>query len=229
MNIAICDDEQKDAEILVKYFQLMLPNSDIIVFHAAKDLLNAFTTKYIDLIFLDIEMAPPNGYEIGKQLSQFTPKPLIIFTTNSLQHAVLGYGIAFRYLTKPISFDVFQQTFQEALPFLISKKISLSYNGTKKIISVNEIIYFESLAHHVIFHLSTGSTYEIKSSISQEIAKLPGTIFLQVHKSFCININFVDKYNTSTVTMTDGTEIPISRNNQKIFAEHLMKSLRKRG
>lgn len=219
MKIAICDDELNDAERIQSYCQLCRLPYEVTLFSSAAALLSAFSVEFYDLIFLDIEMEQPDGYEVGTKLARQNPSPLIIFTTKSLQYAVHGYGIAFRYLCKPITLVMFQTVLQEALPHLLPKKVCLPFNGEQKVISVNEIIYFESLSRHIVFHLTDNKTLDIKDTMEHIMKKFPQPSFLQIHRSFCINLDYVDSANSSKVTMTNGSEIPLSRKKQTAFQE----------
>lgn len=226
MKIAICDDEPKDAKLLLSHCRACQLPYDIKIFLTASELLTAFSKDFYDLVFLDIEMAHPNGYEAGAELAQQEPKPLIIFTTNYTQYAVQGYGIAFRYLCKPITLSMFQKVFQEAVPYILPKKVILSGNGIQKSVAVNDILYFESLEHHIIFHFKNTETFEISTSMKQMVEKFSYPYFLQVHRSFCINLNYVDSFTFLQVIMTDKTKIPVSRTKWEIFQERFMKLIR---
>ena len=88
MNIAICDDEQQDIDILYNYCKSCKLPYNISTFLSASALLEAFKSQFYDLIFLDIEMDKPNGFEVGSILAGYSPRPVIVFTTNALQYAV---------------------------------------------------------------------------------------------------------------------------------------------
>lgn len=108
MKIAICDDETTECNRLYSYCKQYNQKFDVTLFFSASDLYNAFQTNFFDLILLDIEMQRPNGYEIAEKLMNSDPKPIIIFITKTLNYAVRGYGIAFKYLPKPISYGNLQ-------------------------------------------------------------------------------------------------------------------------
>ena len=86
MNIAICDDEQQDIDILYNYCKSCKLPYNISTFLSASALLEAFKSQFYDLIFLDIEMDKPNGFEVGSILAGYSPRPVIVFTTNALQN-----------------------------------------------------------------------------------------------------------------------------------------------
>lgn len=215
MKIAICDDKKEDAELLFRYCQTCKLPYEITLFSSASELLRASSSDFYDLIFLDIGMPDSDGYKARAQLVKMEPKPLIIFTTYSPEYAYLGYGIAFRCLPKPVMLPNFQQALKEALPYLFPKKLVLSYNGIRKIIPIHEILYIESLSHHIIFHLKGDKCFECKDSMEHMMKILPHPNFFQVHRSFCINLEYIDTLKSSQITMTNGAEIPVSRKKQE--------------
>lgn len=226
MNIAICDDEQQDIDILYNYCKSCKLPYNISTFLSASDLLEAFKSQFYDLIFLDIEMDKPNGFEIGSILAGYSPRPVIVFTTNALQYAVRGYRIAFRFLCKPITITMFQSVVREALDEILPQKAAIMCGSTQKMISINDVIYFESLNRHIIFHFANTSTLEIKDSMENMISVFSYPSFVQIHRSYCINLNYVDSFTPLAVTMTDGCKIPLSRKKQTIFQERFNNLIR---
>lgn len=229
MKIAICDDDIKDANTILKYChdsEMPYGTYETVIFSTASDLLYAFSSDFYDLVFLDIKMKNTNGYEAGLELSRRKPRPVIVFTTNFQQYAIQGYGIASRYLCKPITLSTFRQTMNEILPLLLPQKIMLAYNGIQKAVSVNEILYFESLAHHIIFHLTESRRFEIKDTLEHVLQRIQQPNFFRVHRSFCVNLDYVDTIKPSQITMTDGAKIPISRNKQEALLERFTHQLK---
>ncbi|MBN2612155.1 MAG: response regulator [Bacteroidales bacterium] len=60
----------------------------------------------------------------------------------------------------------------------------------------------------------------IRSSLKNFIDKLPSELFLQVHKSFCVNISFITSVEYSSVAL-DKTIVPIGRS----YLDHVKKVL----
>lgn len=171
-------------------------------------------------------MDKPNGFEIGSILAGYSPRPVIVFTTNALQYAVRGYGIAFRFLCKPITITMFQSVVREALDEILPQKAAVTCGSTQKMISINDVIYFESLNRHIIFHFANTSTLEIKDSMENMISVFSYPSFVQIHRSYCINLNYVDSFTPLAVTMTDGCKIPLPRKKQTIFQERFNNLIR---
>ena len=226
MKIAICDDDMHDAELIYDYcVSCKLPYT-ISIFSSAAQLLEAFESDFYDLIFLDIEMKKPDGYEVGAILAKRSPKPLIIFTTNAFQYAVQGYGIAYRFLCKPITLPVFKSVLNESLDQILPQKVMLSYGANQIILSINDILYFECLNRHIIFHLINNETLEVKDSMENMVSHFSNPYFMQIHRSFCINMNYIKSISPSDITMSDGCQLPLSRKKQELFHEKFSNFMR---
>lgn len=122
MKIAICDDERADLEQIVAYSKQYDSSNPVRGFSSGDSLLAAFQTDFYDLVFLDIEMAGTNGLTVGSRLMECGVKPIIIFTTQSLNYAVRGYGIALRYLIKPIDYETFAGIMRVVLDKVLPQK-----------------------------------------------------------------------------------------------------------
>lgn len=226
MNIAICDDDQHDMDTLYNYCKCCNLPYNISTFSTASALLKAFESAFYDLVFLDIEMEKPNGFEVGSILSKRYPKAIIIFTTNAPQYAIHGYGIAFLFLCKPITSKMFQDALQKALEQILPQKVILSHGTNKKMISVGDVVFFESLNRHIIFHFTNNTTLDIKDSMENILRLFYHPIFFQIHRSYCINLNYVDSATSSMITMVDGSELPLSRKKQDAFQESFRNLIR---
>ena len=62
MNIAICDDDLDDLNLVLSLLRQYNDTMPITAFSSAQELLAAFNQTFFDLIFLDIEMTAPNGF-----------------------------------------------------------------------------------------------------------------------------------------------------------------------
>lgn len=75
---------------------------------------------------------------------------------------------------------------------------------------LSEIYYIESLRHQIIIHSLNGELHERKN-LKDIINELDSPAFIQVHKSFIINRNMIQKYNSKEVCLKDHTIIPLGR------------------
>lgn len=158
-----------------------------------------------------------NGLEVGGKLINMPQKPVIVFTTHSLNYAVRGYGIAMRYLPKPITYDVFSNVMELALERILPKKISVLSNGEQVFIPISEILYFEILRHQLFVHLNSGEKLSMRGTLTELISQVSQRTFVQPHKSYYINMEYVDRLTKQNIVMTNGDLIPIGRSKKDYF------------
>lgn len=84
-------------------------------------------------------------------------------------------------------------------------------------VSCSRIEYVENSSRMLNVHLTDGSVITsifIRKSFEEELGELlHNSCFLQVHKSFLINLNYVKKLDGSSVIMNSGINIPVSKKN----------------
>lgn len=225
MKIAICDDETRDRELLCNYISNIDSSLTVKLFASAAELLAILDDDFFEIILMDIEMDPPNGYDIAEKLVQQHDKPLIIFVTKSNDYTIRGYGIAFRYIRKPVDFESFKNVFCCALNEVVPQKLPISSNGKTIILSIKDIIYFEVYGHELKIHL-LNDTHTCRGVLSEIIKTLSGTHFAQVHKSFFVNLAYIYRIESKCITMIDGSTIPLSVLRKERFMEQFNLFLR---
>lgn len=218
MRVAICDDESKDLlELQTAIDQYDSADSiEISLFSSASELYAAAKNKNFDIAILDIEMKAPNGYEIAKRLVDQKPVPIIIFLTNSMAYTIRGYGVAFRYLTKPINQEQLNRALSAAICEVTANRFVFSVDGTSHVVRMDDIYYFEVFNHHTILHTMDGE-YTFRATLKDVLSKLPGGYFGTPHQSYIVNFSHVKTAKPKEVHLTNGAMIPISRRKQVDF------------
>lgn len=227
VKIAICDDEINEQRQLETYIQAYNASLHYEMFLSAQKLWDASSTCFYDIIFMDIEMESPNGYEVSSWLMQQEEKPLIIFVTKSGDYTIRGYGVAFRYLKKPITYDDFCRVLSLALNRVVPQKLSLPIDGSTKIFSLNDIAYFEVYGHVLKIHMRE-KVFTCRMSISVIIKQLEGTDYAQPHKSYFVNLGYIDFITGKDITMLNGDVVPISALRKDEFIRRFKQYIRER-
>lgn len=226
MKIAVCDDEQHDLDLLCALIHQYNSAFDLTAFHRADALLDAFQADFFDLVFLDIEMESPNGFEVAELLMSRFEKPLIVFVTNSSAYTLRGYGVAFRYLTKPIVYDSIKPVLDLALEQIIPQKITLPQKDRTLLLAISEIYCVEIRNHTTILCTKSGQ-YEIRRSLKDIEAQLPAMRFAKPHNSYIVNLSEVRSMTAKSLTLTNGDQIPVSQRNRKPFEQALFQYVRR--
>jgi len=201
----------------------------------AIDALEFISTNKTDLIFLDINMPELSGIEMLKALPN---PPMIIFTTAYSKHALEGFELnAVDYLLKPISYARFLKSAQKALE-LFNLKADYKTNDIqeftyvkvdKKIVKVviNDIVFVESLKDYIRIH-TKNEKYVTCLNLKKIHELLPANKFIQVHKSFVIAIDAINKVEGNMIELRDFT-VPIGRQfKQELFDKIINKNLIKK-
>ncbi len=217
--MAICDDERESREELVGYCRKYGHGLIVSSYSSAFSLLLESDTKQFDIVIMDIEMSAPNGFEVATILRKKKIPPVIIFVTKSNAYTIQGYGVAFRYLPKPVTYEVFAEALSLAIKSVSPTKISIFSNSKSYILSIDTILYFESLDHTVTVHTLTN---KLPSRVTlQEIAmKLSEEDFVQPHKSYLVNLAFVHSVENDCIYVGQSsplTRIPLSKGKRKAF------------
>lgn len=183
-----------------------------------------------ELAFLDIEMAALNGLSVAKKLRQHAPQMALVFATAYAEYAVEGYEVqALDYLLKPINqgkivkvLDRFLSMRPEETKYLI-----LEVAGEQMRFALNDIVFLEAKKRDVLIHTPSDS-YTSRQSLAQ-IADLIDERFVQTHRSYYVNLDYVTHLLKQAVQLSTGEEIPLSRRQakqtQSAFIEHYRKSV----
>ncbi|NBL64293.1 response regulator [Flavobacterium sp. NST-5] len=203
------------------------PNLNLVGdFSNAIETKNCLTNKEVDLVFLDIEMPVINGFDL---LDGLKTKPQIIFITSKAEYAVKAFDYdATDYLQKPISPQRFSAAVKRAIDLYNlrrenldedSEHIFIKSNLKKLKIFTAKIKWIEAYGDYVKVvtedenHLVLATMKSFENELSKER-------FIRVHKSFIINIDKVDKFNSKFAEI-GSNKIPLSRHKK----EDLVKAL----
>ena len=142
----------------------------------------------------------------------------IAFTTTSTEHTLESYRLSvLKYLEKPVR----QKEINDLLRLVLLQKVNVPrlafwQNGEAKHLPLSELTYLEQKAHHVILSIKNGSTIQIYGKLSDLLPQLEGQSFFCPHKSYCVNLAFVQGINEEyqCYEIADGKKVPISRSNR---------------
>lgn len=158
-----------------------------------------------DIVFLDVQMPKLTGIELLELLDEY---PKIIFTTAYDEFAIKAFELnAVDYLLKPFSKERFKQALSkvgtktsnniEQLKNHVLKSTSINKIVVKStnnvvVISINDIIYFESEDDYVMIYTRTGKHLKhITMKVLEE--QLDASKFVRIHRSFIINVDELTK------------------------------------
>ncbi|BDC98588.1 LytTR family DNA-binding domain-containing protein [Persicobacter psychrovividus] len=198
----IVDDELL-ARMLLKDYVSKVPNLELIdTCESPLEAIELLKSTDIDLLFLDIQMPDLTGFEL---LNALAKPPMVIFTTAYAEHAVKGFEVqAIDYLLKPFSLDRFMKAVAKAEELMSLKEVAptttpaatedflmIKEDYKYHRINVSDIAYVEGMREYVRYHTPTMKVMALQS-LTKLMDKLPQGKFMRVHKSFIVNMDFVE-------------------------------------
>lgn len=219
MRIAICDDEAAVLDNLKALLDVYNKEYDRQIrydaFESPLELLTQMEVKgHYDALLLDVLMKEDNGIEVAREIRKTDQDVRIVFLTSAAEYAVQSYTVdAFYYALKPVQkqdlFAVLDKLYakwqQDKAEFILVK----CENGINKI-HIRDLEYCEVVNRSLILYLQNGtrlkSTVKIKEL--EEILRQFGC-FIRPHRSYLINLRYVENLSQKSITMKSGVVIPI--------------------
>ncbi|AXG69354.1 transcriptional regulatory protein YpdB [Kordia sp. SMS9] len=219
MNCIIIEDEIPAQRILKSYIEKVSYLKLEGTFNAALKAYDTLNSQEIDLIFLDINLPDISGLSFLRTLKN---PPTIIMTTAYPDYAVESFEFEtiVDYLVKPFSLERFLKAIQKtqrihtkivetAIEKPSSNTLFLNVDKTFHKVQFQDIFYVESERNYLTL-VSKQQKLSFIGTLRTWKAKLPEPQFIQIHKSFVINKNHVEKISGNEVYIHD-KRIPIGR------------------
>ncbi len=224
IRIAICDDSSaflEQTKYMIERRDNYPPNISVEMFEDGDTLISAHAKAPFDIILLDIVMPLLNGIETAKELREKDKNVKIVFLTSSAEFAVDSYTVkASNYLLKPLKSEKLFLCLNELISELQSTPRCITVKGIDAThrISISDIEYIEAQGKHIIFSLVGNKTVKTSEPLyAYESILVIDDGFFKCHRSYIVNIHYIDSYSHSEIIMRSGYRIPISRSCQKDF------------
>ena len=238
IKIAICDDEANIRAYLSPLIQAQDCPCEIVEYASAGDCLA--DTQKIDLLFLDIELAPSgsglDGMALARKIREraTVTQPVIIFVTGYERYVFDAFDVgAFQYLLKPVNEEKFAQVFARAVEQIAANRenpqkgrvLTLQSANTSKTVPLDSIYYIESSNHRVELHLKDGE-FACYAKIGDLELELQDQFF-RIHKGYLVNLSYVAGYSKTEVTLTNGERLFLSKYKYQDFVKAYLRFLKR--
>ena len=232
----ICDDETFYLEKVKTLVQENLEKAGVTdvelhVFSSGTKLLeHEKLLAQCQAVFLVINRQDCSGLDIAFQIKQKNPDILLIFVTAYMDYVLAGYQAeAFRFLLK----DDLEAMMRECILALLEKidkvnaSIFLEFSDGARNIRVKHILYVESFGHKLYFHMQgeAKKQHEMYGNLSDLEKRLREYGFCRVHKSYLVNMQFVESMKRYQITLTNGQSLPIPKDKFQWVREEYMKAM----
>lgn len=224
------DDEPVALEKLRNYIDRIPYLELVAACESPFDAMQVLVESPVDAIFIDINMPDLNGLEF---IASLTHPPLVVFTTAYSEYAVASYRVAaVDYLLKPYGFADFQRAADRVLSQfgLQTRERPAAETGSPLFIKVDyrwirvaseEILYIQGYDDYLRIYLCDKPAPLLTHASFATIRSTLPPHFLQVHRSYIVNMNRVREVERARIVMDRETRIPVGDLYKEDFIEYL--------
>lgn len=227
--IGICDDQLIDREYIQTLVQQWagqgLHEIHIETFSSGEALLFAYETKYFDLLLLDIEMAQIDGVTLAKKIRQKNEIVPIVFISGYSDYLADGYDVAaLHYLLKPVNVEKLYEVLDRGIfeSQKEEKRIVIESGGVTHSISIKRLRYIEIQSNYATLHGE--ESYRMKKTL-KEIEQELDDSFFRIHRSFVVQLLWIQKATRKEVFLKDGTVLPLARGKYEQLNQRMIQLL----
>lgn len=219
LQITVCDDEKTFRDYFIQrisdYFRERKIPYDIHGFSSGEDLLKEAKTIKLDVAFLDISMGGMDGIEVAGRLRESNRNICIILVTGHMNYVLEGYKVmALRYLVK----DQFDASFEECMEALLKQfhlhtdQLCFSFSKGEVYLTPDEIGMIESRGHRLLFYGPEGGLLgQMTEKLDMAEKILAAYDFLRVHKSYLVNMKYIEQINHYRLYLISGMELSVPK------------------
>ncbi len=166
-----------------------------------------------DIVFFDVLMDGIDGLETARRFHDKGRSALVVFVTVEAEFALDGYEVdAVAFLVKPVDANKFRRTMDRLEQKLIAREhkswVVLS-PGNK--IPADAVMY-AIIEDHYLKVFVDGEMLSPNLSMEELLTRLTDDgRFIECSRGVLVNLDYVSKVAANTLTMYDGTSLPVSR------------------
>lgn len=251
LNIGIIDDERPARSELIYLLNQRISDVKYFEENSSEKMLELLETVKLDVVFVDIHLGDMNGTTLASLILEKQPHVAMVFATAYEEYAVKAFELgAVDYLLKPFALERIDKCVKRVQAYLKNvrqqstagmqkemvsmgekssinqDKIILSSSDCIKIIAINTITYIESYNRGCKIHTASDVFYQ-NQTLNYYDEKLRNYNFFKAHKSFLINLQFVEElipsYNNGYALRLKGMNnivIPLGRHQYRELKEY---------
>lgn len=229
LRILIVEDEILIAETIKLYLQEQGHTVQNICI-SYDEAVTAYQKEQPDLVLLDIRLyGKKSGIDFAKFLLEQEEKTPFIYLTSHYESRVLDIALETQpmgYLAKPIQKQSLWTTVMNAYRLANAKqeaeKEMVLFDGqTNHKVKDKEIVFIKSDHVYANVHLLNGRKIITRKPLGQILDQIRSKFLFQCHRSYIINIEQISSWGKDTLTLMNGSKVPVSRSKKQMLLDYL--------
>ena len=219
MEIVVYEDKKSDKDALCsfidKFFKEMSCPVEITAYDNGQHFLNGLSED-VKIAFLDIYMPGISGIDVARKIRERDKDMVIIFTTTSIDHGLDAYSVeALQYLVKPVGYSDVESALKKCMDrFGDSLRfIEVLANRLNVRVLLKDIRFIEVFKNTCLIH-TTAETIKSYCSLEKIERQIDGQMFLRTHRSFIVNMRYIEDVTEDGFLLKDSVVVPISRSDK---------------
>lgn len=184
-------------------------------FLSATELLASMDGRDYDLLLLDVLMPGLSGMQAAREIRERNSQIKIVFLTSSPEYAVESYSVrAYYYLLKPTTEEKLFPILDRLMSDFKRPEDALRIKTQSNVFSLpyGKIEYIEVSAKKLYFYLTDGGNREVSGTLADfERALLKRSGFMKVHRSYIVNLRWIQELRQGELVTVTGRRVPVAR------------------
>ena len=234
MRIAICDDEEivlrQMRELLKRVAGEYFEQVEIDCYPDNREMLEEHKKNAYDIVVLDIQMGPPDGFQTAERLSKMGHHCKLIFLSSKEELVFQSFSYEPVYFVRKGSPDRMEEEFRRSFQRIrekLNREIYLFFTNEDDMIekvSLTEIESIQSNRNYLLYYTADGRTFRQRRTMEEEEKALKKYGFIRIHRAFLINRSHVAqvKKGLRAVQLKSGTLLEIGRNYREQVQRELL-------
>lgn len=216
--IAVCETKTVQAEELKKQLLELAAEAElectVDIFKNFKQLYNEMQNDQYRLICTDISVSGASGIDFARKLRFQKSDVDLIFVTEDTASALAAYSVfPIGYVIKPATKKKLRDAFFHAAEKYGRRPIVRlrAIDGGNVSLPIDDILYIEVFRTELDFHCRD-RVVACSGSLVSVFELLPKERFYRSHRSFIVNLSYVNKISRYSFDLVNGDRVAIAKN-----------------
>lgn len=238
LKIAVCDDRESDrkqiAEFISRYAEKAMVDIELDEYAGGEFLLAAYNSEKYPIVFLDIYMKGLSGVDTAFKIREKNADCMLIFATESPDFMAAGFNVgATHYLLKPLDYKGVEVALNRCKRLFSENERYFSVMADRRNVQIRfrDVLYTEVYGKLVLIH-TTESIVKTYTPLTQIADMLGDGPFLQCHRCYIVNMNYISSVQDESFVMDNSETIPIRRKGRQelkdAYSRYFLNALRRR-